>query len=133
MFTGISSPGSAKKASMKGQRIVNHGLPLGSIATSMLCAGLVGGCLYRWHPKLAQHPLTGFGLTLAASLLRGGLFFLYAPSSQLALNRLEEIGMAPVLQGLGTALILAIVEQFVAKTNKHEQQLRLRCALSKHA
>jgi hypothetical protein len=41
--------------------------------------------------------------------------------------------MAPVLQGLGTALILAIVEQFVAKTNKHEQQLRLRCALSKHA
>jgi two-component system, LytTR family, sensor kinase len=44
-------------------------------------------------------------------LLRGGLFFLYAPSSQLALNRLEEIGMAPVLQGLGTALILAIVAQ----------------------
>src|SRR5262249_20272732 len=104
----------------------------GSIATSM-CAGLVGGLLYRWRPKLAQHPLTGFGLTLAVSLLRSGLLFLYAPSPQAALNSLEEIGMAPVLQGLGTALILAVVEQ----VRDHDEQVRahrrLRCALSKHA
>jgi two-component system sensor histidine kinase LytS len=100
--------------------VAHHGLPLGSIATSMLCAGLAGGLLYRWRPKLAQHPLTGFGFTLAVSLFRSGLLFLYAPSPQVALNSLEEIGMAPVLQGLGTALILAVVEQ----VREHDEQVR---------
>ena len=91
--------------------VAHHGLPLGSIAISMLCGGLAGGWLYRWRPRLAQHPLTGFCLTLGVSLLRSGLIFFFAPHSPAALQRLEEIGMAPVLQGLGTALILAIVEQ----------------------
>jgi two-component system, LytTR family, sensor kinase len=91
--------------------VAHHGLPSGSIATSMLCGGLAGGLLYRWRPKLAQHPLTGFCLTLGVSLLRTGLLFLFAPHSPAALHRIEDIGMAPVLQGLGTALILAIVEQ----------------------
>ena len=91
--------------------VAHHGLPLGSIATSMLCGGLVGGWLYRWRPKLAQQPLTGFCLTLGVSLLRNGLIFFLAPQSPAALQRIEQIGMAPVLQGLGTALILAIVEQ----------------------
>jgi len=36
------------------------GLPLESIGVSLLCGGLAGGWLYRWRPKLAQHPLTGF-------------------------------------------------------------------------
>jgi LytS/YehU family sensor histidine kinase len=90
--------------------VAHHGLPFGSIAISMLCGGLVGGLLYRWRPKLAQHPLTGFCLTLGVSLLRSGLIFLLAPHSLAALHRIEEIGVAPV-QGLGTALILAIVEQ----------------------
>ena len=100
--------------------VAYHGLPLGSIATSMLCGGLVGGLLYRWRPKLAQHPLTGFCLTLAVSLLRTGLIFWLAPHSPAALHRIEDIGMAPVLQGLGTALILAIVEQ----VRDHDVQLR---------
>ena len=91
--------------------VAHHGLPLGSIATSMLCGGLVGGLLYRWRPRLAQHPLTGFCLTLAVSLLRRSLIFFFAPHSPAALHRIEEMGMAPVLQGLGTALILAVVEQ----------------------
>jgi two-component system, LytTR family, sensor kinase len=92
--------------------VARHGLPLGSIATAMLCGGLVGGLLYRWRPSLAQHPLTGFCLTLGVSLLRSGLIFCFAPNSgPAALQRLEEIGVAPVLQALGTALILAIVEQ----------------------
>jgi two-component system LytT family sensor kinase len=91
--------------------VARHGLPLGSIATAMLCGGLVGGWLYRWRPRLAQHPLTGFCLTLAVSLLRSGLIFFFAPHSPAGLQGLEEIGMAPVLQALGTALILAIVEQ----------------------
>jgi two-component system LytT family sensor kinase len=48
--------------------VAHHGLPLGSIATSMLCGGLVGGLLYRWRPKLAQYPITGFCLTLAVTM-----------------------------------------------------------------
>jgi len=91
--------------------VAHHGLPLGSIATSMLCGGLVGGLLYRWRPRVAQHPVTGFCLTLGVSLLRNGLIFFLAPHSPATLQRIEQIGMAPVLQGLGTALILAIVEQ----------------------
>jgi two-component system sensor histidine kinase LytS len=91
--------------------VAHDGLPLGSIATSMVCGGLVGGLLYRWRPKLARHPLTGFCLTFGVSLLRNGLIFFLAPRSPAAPQRIEEIGTAPVLQGLGTALILAIVEQ----------------------
>jgi two-component system sensor histidine kinase LytS len=98
--------------------VAHHGLPLGAIAISMLCGGLAGGCLYRWRPRVAQHPLTGFCLTFGVSLLRNGLTFFYAPGSHPSPHRLEEIGMAPVLQGLGTALILAIVEQV---RNRDEQ------------
>jgi LytS/YehU family sensor histidine kinase len=100
--------------------VAQHGLPLGSIATSMLCGGLIGGLLYRWSPKLAQKPLTGFCLTLGVSVLRTGLIFFFAPHSPAALYRIEEIGMAPVLQGLGTALILAIVGQL----RDHDEQTR---------
>jgi two-component system, LytTR family, sensor kinase len=91
--------------------VAHGGLPFGSIAISMLFGGLAGGCLYRWYPKLAQRPPTGFCLAFGVSLLRSGLLLLNAPNSDAALHRLEEIGMASVLQGLGTALILAIVEQ----------------------
>jgi two-component system, LytTR family, sensor kinase len=87
------------------------GLRLDSIAISMLCGGLVGGLLYRWRPKLAQHPVTGFCLTFGVSWLRGGLLFFFAPHSRGVLPRVEDLGLASVLQGLGTALILAIVEQ----------------------
>jgi two-component system LytT family sensor kinase len=97
-----------------------HCPAFGPIATSMLCGGLVGGLLYRWRPRLAQHPLTGFCLTLGISLLRIGLIFFFAPDSPAALQRIEEIGMAPVPQGLGTALILAVVEQ----TRKRDEQTR---------
>ena len=55
--------------------------------------------------------MTGFCLTLGVTLLRNGLIFFLSPHSPAALQRLEQIGMAPVLQGLGTALILAIVGQ----------------------
>jgi two-component system, LytTR family, sensor kinase len=88
-----------------------HGLPLASMAISMLCGGLAGGGLCCWRPKLARHPVTGFCLTLAVTLLRNGLISLCAPDLRLALSRWPEIETAPVLQGLGTALILAIVEQ----------------------
>src|SRR5580700_8815153 len=35
--------------------VAHHGLPLGSIATSMVCGGLVGGLLYRWRPRSEEH------------------------------------------------------------------------------
>ena len=90
--------------------VTYDGLPLASIAIPMLCGGMVGGLLYRWYPKQAQHPLTGFCLTLGVSWLRSGLLLVFAPHSPAALPKPEEVGLAPVLQGLGTALILAIVQ-----------------------
>jgi LytS/YehU family sensor histidine kinase len=78
-------------------------------AVSMFSGGLIGGWLYRWRPKLAQHPLMGFCLTLAVSLLRNGLIFFYAPGAPAGWQTFGRMGIAPVLQGLGTALILAIV------------------------
>ena len=91
--------------------VAHDGLPLVSIGISMLFAGLAGGCLYRWRPKLAQRPLTGFCLTFGVSMLRSALLFLLAPHSPAAPHSLGEFGMSPLLQGLGTALILGIVEQ----------------------
>ena len=51
------------------------GRPLGPVGISMLCGGLVGGWLYRWRPRLAQHPLTGFCLTAMVSCLRDSLIW----------------------------------------------------------
>jgi two-component system sensor histidine kinase LytS len=109
--------------------VAHDGLPLGSIAISMLCGGVAGGWLYRWRPRLAKHPLTGFCLTLGVSWLRSGLLFLCVPHSRAAPHRLEEIGMAPVLQGLGTALILAIIEQ----VRDRDQQTRAAASAEAHA
>jgi hypothetical protein len=71
----------------------------------MLCGGLARGWLCRWRPKLAQHLLTGFCLTFGVSLLRSDFLFFFAPHPPATLHSLEEIGLAPVLQGLGTALV----------------------------
>jgi two-component system, LytTR family, sensor kinase len=91
--------------------VARDGLPLASIAVPMLLGGVAGGCLSWWRPKMAQQPVTGFCLTVGVSLLRNGLIFLFPSGSRAMPPRLQDIGMAPVLQGLGTALILAIVEQ----------------------
>ena len=103
--------GVAVGAFVTGLAVAYDGLPLGAIAIPMLGGGLVGGWLCRWRPKLAQHPVTGFCLTFGVSMLRSGLIPLFAFSARARLPGLQEIGMAPVLQGLGTALILAVVEQ----------------------
>jgi two-component system, LytTR family, sensor kinase len=87
------------------------GLPLVSIAIPMLLGGLAGGCLSWWRPNMARLPVTGFCLTVGVSLLRSGLIFLFSFGSRTMPPRLQDVGMGPVLQGLGTALILAIVEQ----------------------
>jgi len=88
-----------------------HGLPLGSIGPSMLLGGLAGGWLYCWRPRLAQQPLTGFCLASGISLLRAALISFYAPHSYAALHSGLEIAIGAVVQGLGTALILAIIGQ----------------------
>jgi len=96
------------------------GLPLASISISMLSGGLTGGWLYHWRPKLAQHPLTGFSLTFAVSLVRRGLMCFGAANVGGALQIFRQIGTAPVVQGLGTALILAIV----ARARDDDEQTR---------
>ena len=65
-------------------------------------------CYNEWRPKLAQQPLTGFCLTLAISLLRNGIF-LFAPHARAPLHTLKQTVMAAALQGLATALIVAII------------------------
>src|SRR6266404_9766434 len=96
------------------------GLPLGSIGISMVCGGLAGGWLSQWRPKLAQHPLTGFCLTSAVSLLRSGLVFFFASGARTGPHPFGQIEVAAVLQGLGTALILAIV----AHVRERDEQAR---------
>jgi two-component system sensor histidine kinase LytS len=86
-----------------------HGLPFGSIGPSMLLGGLAGGWFYRWHPRLAQLPLTGFCLASGVSLLRAALISFYAPHSYVAFHGRLEIAIGAGVQGLGTALILAVI------------------------
>jgi two-component system LytT family sensor kinase len=85
------------------------GRPAGPIAISMLCGGLAGGLICGWRPKLAQQPLTGFCLTAVVACLRDGLTFLWDPHALAGVQIFWQLGIAPVLQGLGTALILTIV------------------------
>ncbi|MEA3146276.1 MAG: two-component system, LytTR family, sensor kinase [Verrucomicrobiota bacterium] len=85
------------------------GRPLEPVGISMLFGGLLGGWLYRWRPSLAQHPLTGFCLTATVSLVREGLIFLRAPEAMPGIQMFGQVGIASILQGLGTALILTIV------------------------
>jgi LytS/YehU family sensor histidine kinase len=60
---------------------------------------------------MAQRPLTGFCLTVGVSLLRDGPNLFYVPSAPAILQTLGQLGLAAALQGSGTAMILAIVEQ----------------------
>jgi LytS/YehU family sensor histidine kinase len=60
---------------------------------------------------VAQRPVIGFCLTFGVSVLRDSPTYFYMPFSGATLETLGQLGMTPVLQGLGTALILAIVEQ----------------------
>jgi LytS/YehU family sensor histidine kinase len=85
------------------------GRPLLICGISMLTGGLVGGWLYRWRPRLARQPVTGFCLTATVSWLRDGLMLLWVPAAPPGVQMFGHIGIASVLQGLGAALILAVV------------------------
>src|ERR1700741_2607081 len=98
--------------------VVFDGVPLATIGVSMLAGGIAGGLLQRWRPKIAQSTWAGFLLTLAVSWFRDGLLLLFAPSTVLAAHAWHQLGVAPFIQGLGTALILAIVGQ--ARQRDHQ-------------
>src|SRR5215469_4658803 len=100
--------------------VAYDGFPLLSIGISMLFAGLAGGWLHRRWPVLAAHPLTGFGLTFFVTLVRDGLLFFWpslSPSTPMSLGHLV---LAPLLQGLGTMLVLAVM----AQVREHDEQVR---------
>jgi two-component system sensor histidine kinase LytS len=100
--------------------VAYDGRPLGPVGISMLCGGLAGGWLCRWRPRLAQHPLTGFCLASTVTWLRDGLSLLCVPGARAGVQMFGQIGISPVVQGLGTALILAIV----AQVREREEQAR---------
>ena len=81
--------------------------------------GLFGGLIHRWRPKLAEQPLTGFCLAASVSFLRDIWILLYARSEK-SVPTLGHLFLAPILQGLGTALTLAMV----AKAREQDDQSR---------
>jgi two-component system sensor histidine kinase LytS len=87
------------------------GTPVVTIGFAMLLGGLAGGLIHQWRPKLAQNPWTGFVLTLAVSWLRNGLLLIFAPGHVLGAETWHQLEVAPIIQALGTALIVAIVAQ----------------------
>ena len=87
------------------------GLPLATIGVSMLCGGLAGSLLQHWRPRLAVSPWSGFFLTVAVSWFRNGLLLVFNSGALWAAESWHQLLLAPVIQGLGTALILAIVAQ----------------------
>jgi two-component system LytT family sensor kinase len=89
--------------------VAYDGRSLVTCGVSMLSGGLAGGWLYRWRPGLAQNPLTGFCLTSTVSWLRDGLILLCVPGVRAGVQIFDQMSIAPVLEGLGTALILAVV------------------------
>lgn len=90
-----------------------------TVAIVLSSAGLFGGLIHRWRPKLAEQPLTGFCLGASVSFLRDIAMLFFAPG-ETSVPTLGDLFLAPILQGLGTALILAMV----AKAREHDDQVR---------
>ena len=92
---------------------------MSTVAIIISSGGLFGGLIHRWRPKLAEQPLTGFCLAASVSFLRDISLLFYAPRETSA-PTLGHLFLAPVLQGLGTALVLAMV----AKAREQDDQIR---------
>ena len=122
----LSGPvvGAVVAAFMTAIPVIFHGRPLMVCGVAMFGGGLIGGWLFRLRPKLAQRPMTGFLLTLAISLLRNGLVFFYVPGALTATQLFRLTATAPLLQGLGTALILAVI----AQVRDHDEKTRAAAA-----
>jgi LytS/YehU family sensor histidine kinase len=85
------------------------GRSLAFVGISILCGGLAAGWLYRWRPRLAQQPLTGFCLTFVLAWMGEGLPLLCASGTQGDVQMFGQIGIASVFQASGTALVLALM------------------------
>jgi LytS/YehU family sensor histidine kinase len=92
---------------------------MSTVAIILSSGGLFGGLIHRWRPKLAEQPLTGFCLAASVSFVRDITMFFSAPGETDA-PTFGHLFFAPVLQGWGTALTLAMV----AKAREHDDQIR---------
>ncbi len=100
--------------------VAYDGYPFPSIGISMLCAGLIGGWLHLRRPTLAAQPATGFVLTFVVTLLRDGLIYCGANISHGTHVTIRHLLIAPVLQGLGTMLVLTVL----ARVRENDDQMR---------
>ena len=96
---------------------------MSTVAIVISSGVLFGGLIHRWRPKLAEQPLTGFCLAASVSFLRDIWIFLYAPSETTA-PTLGHVFLAPILQGLGTALTLAMVAKAREQDDQHRAVAR---------
>jgi LytS/YehU family sensor histidine kinase len=96
---------------------------MSTVAIIIASGGLFGGLIHRWRPKLAEQPLTGFCLTASVSFLRDTWMLLYAPW-ETSVPTLEHLFLAPILQGLGTALTLAMVAKAREQDDQHRAAAR---------
>jgi LytS/YehU family sensor histidine kinase len=92
---------------------------MSTVAIIISSGGLFGGLIHRWRPKLAEQPLTGFCLAASVSFLRV-IWMLPFARSETSVPTLGDLFLAPILQGLGTALTLAMV----AKARERDDQNR---------
>jgi len=100
-----------------------HGLELPGTVVGTLCAGLSAGLLNDWRPRLAVRPLTGFYLTSGISVLQVWFVAVVVGGTPVALNTLiKPIAIAALLQGSGTAFMLAVAGQVCLR----EKQTRAR-------
>jgi two-component system, LytTR family, sensor kinase len=100
--------------------VAYEGYPFASIGISMLCASLIGGWLHLRRPVLASKPMTGFSLTCIVTLVRDGLLFSAGMLSHTPTISLGHLLLAPLLQGLGTMLVLLVM----AQVREHDEQVR---------
>ncbi|HEX6563154.1 MAG TPA: histidine kinase [Chthoniobacterales bacterium] len=94
-----------------------------TVAIVISSGALFGGLIHRWRPKLAEQPLTGFCLAASDSFLRDIWILLYAPLETTA-PTLGHLFLAPILQGLGAALTLAMVAKAREQDDQHRAVAR---------
>jgi LytS/YehU family sensor histidine kinase len=92
---------------------------MSTVAIIISSGGLFGGLIHRWRPNLAEQPLTGFCLAASVSFVRD-VWMLRFARSDASIPTLGHLFLAPILQGLGTALTLAMV----VKTREQDDQNR---------
>src|ERR1700751_4740142 len=96
---------------------------MSTVAIIISSGGLFGGLIHHWRPKSAEQPLTGFCLAASVSFLRDIWMLLFA-RSETSDPTLGHLFLAPILQGLGTALTLAMVAKARAQDDQNRAVAR---------